>query len=302
MNPIKISVIVPHRNAVRLVPTLFASIPVDPRIEIILVDNSPARITKDDIITKHDYTLLYSDPARGAGGARNVGIENANGEWLIFADADDFFAEKAFSLFLAKTDSHADIIYTGMGGVFLDTGEHSDRGDGYARLVKSYLVGEKTEKDLRLGFPSPCCKMIKSQFVKCIGVRFDEICAGNDIYFSTVCGLLANKIEAVDQVTYIATVSRGTLTQRRDFDVIKARLFSKLHCNEFLKKQGLPKRQHSVMFELIYSLKFGIKEFCECIRMVIDFNQNPFIGYKHWLKGVHIVANTSKSNKKYITQ
>ena len=258
------SVIIPHCNSVRFLPKLFSSIPTDGKIEVLLVDNSPEPITVQqvrEVGVMRDFTLLFSEPVRGAGGARNVGIEKAQGKWLIFADADDYFAEGAFDVFFSKVDSDAEIIYTGMGGIYLDTGEKADRGDIYINLVRDYLCEKKSEDDLRLGFASPCCKMISHDLVERHNLRYDEIRAGNDIYFSLTSGFYATKVEAVDFISYIATVSKGTLTKRRDYEVIKARLYSKLHCNQFLKGHGYSQRQHSVMFALNAARNYGVKAF-----------------------------------------
>lgn len=297
-----ISVIIPHRDSIKFLPTLISSIPIDDRIEIIIVDNSPQRISVNDIPVEREFKLLYSSPSRGAGGARNVGIENAQGKWLIFADADDYFTNEAFECFISLIDSDAEVVYTCMGGVYMDTGEPADRGDVYTRLVKGYLSGVYTEEDLRLGFPSPCCKMVSHDLVRRNTIKYDEIRAGNDIYFSTVSGKLARQILAIDVITYIATVSHGTLTQRRDYEVIKARLYSKLHCNQFLKQHGHYSRQHSIMYELLQSLRFGPTKIIKFLKMVYAFGQNPFIGYKRWLKGILVVRNISKNNRKYITK
>lgn len=278
------SVIIPQRNSVSTLPRLFASIPERDDIEIIVVDNTPTPITKEEIDIDREYQLLWSAPERHAGGARNVGIENAHGKWLLFADADDYYADGAFDVFFSKVESDAEIVYTGMGGIYPDTGERSDRGDGYTKIVRSFLSGERTEDDIRLGFASPCCKMVSRELVERHNLRYDEIRAGNDIYFSLTSGFYATKIEAVDCVSYIATVSRGSLTKRRDYEVIKARLYSKLHCNKFLRKHGHSNRQHSVMFALYESRHYGIKAFFEFCGMIIKFRQNPLIGCGNWLK------------------
>lgn len=99
------SVIIPQRNSIQTLPRLFDSIPVSDRIEIIVVDNTPTPVTKEEIGIDREYKLLWSEPSRHAGGARNVGMEAAKGKWLIFADADDYFTERAFSLFESKIDS-----------------------------------------------------------------------------------------------------------------------------------------------------------------------------------------------------
>ena len=296
------SVIIPHRNSVQFLPKLFSSIPVSDKIEIIIVDNSPTPIKKDDIAIDRDYTLMYSNPTRGAGGARNVGIDNAHGKWLLFLDADDYYADGAFDVFYSKFDSSAEIVYTGMGGIYLDTGKPSDRGDYYINLVRDFLSGNKSEDDLRLGFASPCCKMVSHDLVKRHNLRYDEIRAGNDIYFSTLTGFYAKEIEAIDFVSYIATVSQGSLTQRRDYEVIKARLYSILHCNQFLKSVGKQKYQHSVMFAVAESRNYGIVACLEFIGMIIKFRQNPFIHCSRWFNTFLRNRKADKQNSKYITR
>lgn len=304
-NDILFSVIIPHRNSLHFLPKLISSIPDDKRVQVLLVDNSPEPVTKQQLADAgiaRTIELLYSDPSRGAGGARNVGIDNANGKWLIFADADDYFSDKAFDTFFSFADSKAELVYTCMGGIYLDTGEHSDRGDGYTNLVRGYLNGTKTEMDLRLGFASPCCKMVSHDLVKRHNLRYDEIRAGNDIYFSTLSGFYAKGIEAVDFVSYIATVSRGSLTQRRDYEVIKARLYSILHCNQFLKSVGKQKYQHSVMFAVAESRNYGIVACLEFIGMIIKFRQNPFIHCSRWFNTFLRNRKADKQNSKYITR
>lgn len=297
-----ISVIIPQRNSIETLPRLFASIPEDERIEIIVVDNTPMPITKEQIGINRDYKLAWSAPERHAGGARNVGIENANGEWLLFADADDYYSEGAFDVFLSRIHSDAEIVYTGMEGIYLDTGETSDRGDCYTNLVKGYLNGTCTESDLRFGFASPCCKMVRRSLIDRHSLRFDEIRAGNDIYFSLTSGYYAQKVEAVDFVSYIATVSKGSLTKRRDYEVIKSRLYSKLHCNQFLKQHGYSERQHSVMFAIAESRHFGMKSFFEFVGMIRKFGQNPFIGYRNWSSTFRRKINNDKKDARYLVR
>lgn len=294
---ILISVIVPQRNSISTLPRLFASIPERDDIEIIVVDNTPTPITKGDVGIDREYQLLWSAPERHAGGARNVGIENAHGKWLLFADADDYYADGAFDVFLSKVDSDAEIIYTGMGGIYTDTGERSDRGDKYSTLVHNYLKGSITENDLKFGFVSPCCKMVKSELVERHQLLFDEIRASNDIYFSITSGYYAKKVEAVDYVSYIATVSKGSLTKRRDYDVIKARLFAALHCNQFFKEHGLAQKQKSVRPYLFEARHFGIKKIVEFCWMIIKFRQNPFVNCGPLIKTLTREISEKKDDK-----
>lgn len=297
------SVIVPTwRGAIKYLPRLFESIPDKEGIEIIVVDNSKEPVSRDEILSQREITLLHSEPERHAGGSRNDGIIAAHGKWLLFADADDFYSENAFDIYYSKIDTDAEIVYTGMGGIYEDTGEPSDRGDYYARIVHEFCTGMIDEYALRLSFASPCCKMVSHELVDREGLKYDEIRAGNDIYFSLTSGYLAQKITAVDAVTYIASVNRGSLTKRRDYEVIKARLYSKLHCNQFLNEHGHTGRQQSVMFALAESRHYGIKAMLEFVKMIVKFRQNPFVGWRNWIGTAKRNSKVDKRESKYIVK
>jgi len=214
------SIIIPQRNSLSTLSKLFSSIPDSANIEIILVDNSPIPIKKEDVGINRDYTLLWSPPDRYAGGARNIGIEKAKGRWLIFADADDYFSDTAFCTFNRYKDSDAELICFSCDGIYTDTGEHSDRGDRYTNLVQGYLKGQRSEMQLRLCFPVPWAKMVSKKLVDRMKIRYDEVVASNDEFFSLLSGYYAKKIEAVDEVVYVVTVSKGSLTRRMDKNAI----------------------------------------------------------------------------------
>lgn len=293
------SVIIPHRNSVQHIPKLLSTIPDSDRIEIIIVDNSLQPITKADIGVDRNYHLLYSSPNRGAGGARNVGIDNANGKWLLFLDADDYLTEEAFDVFYSKYDTDADIVYSCMTGIYLDTGKYADRVEKYAKLVTDYINNDICENDLKYRFLPPWGKMINHDLVKEHHIKFDEIIASNDIQFSLLCGYYATKIDAIDKITFIITVSKGSLTQRRDYDVIFSRFCAYLKFNRFLKQHNLSNYQMSVTYFLISSYRFGCRKLLLFSKKMIEYRQNPFIGYRNW--GSTFLSLLFRKEKKYKT-
>ncbi len=272
------SVIIPQRNSIHTLPRLFASIPDSDRVEIIVVDNTPEPISKEDIGIDREYQLLWSEPQRHAGGARNVGIENAHGKWLLFADADDYYTKEAFNTFYSKIDTDADIVYTGMGGIYEDTGEPAGRGDVYSKLVKDYLDGSIDEYEIRYHFHSPCCKMVRNAMVKEHNIRYSEVVAGNDAFFSMVSGFYANKIEAVDMISYIATVSSHSLTKRKDYNAYRSRFEEDLKINSFMREHGIKKHQYKVLGTILRAKKYGIGKVIELLRLSVAYKQNIFAG------------------------
>ena len=298
---IDFTVIIPHRDSIGTLQRLFDSIPVSDKIEVILIDNSSTPVTHEDIGIKRNYTLLYSEPSRGAGGARNVGIENAHGKWLLFADADDFFTEDAFETFYSQFHSDAELIYFCIDGIYLDTGEHSDRGDGYTQLVRDFLSGKISEMDIRLSFPSPYAKMVRHELVKRHQIRYDEVPVNNDDYFSLLSGYYAQKIGAVNKIVYIVTVSKGSLTKRRDFNAIQSSFLVILRHNQFLRQHHLSQYQKSVMLSFYYVRHFGIKKIFEFIKLLIKFKQNPLIGCQRWFKTYTLYKKKQDREKKFET-
>ena len=189
-----------------------------------------------------------------------------------------------------------------MGGIYADTGEPSDRGDRYTQLVHDYCQGNISELDIRFGFPSPCCKMVSHELVDRYSLRYDEIRASNDMFFSLTCGYYAKKIIAVEKISYIATINKGSLTQRLDFEVTKARLYGTLHCNQFLKQHGHSKYQGSVMLKFYEARRYSLVQQMELIKMLFKFRQNPFVGWKGWCKSLILTIKSEKKDEKYIVR
>lgn len=294
------SLIIPQRNSIDTLPRLFNSVPEREDIEILLVDNSPEPITKELVGIERDYQLLWSSPTRFAGGARNEGMDHAQGKWLIFSDADDYFASGAFDIFEQYKDSDADVIYFCADGVYPETGERSEQADLYTQLVQNYLKDPSKEWGLRLSFHVPWAKMIRRSFVEENHIRFDEVVANNDDFFSLVSGYYAKKIEAVDKVVYLYVVSQGSLMRRRSLDVMRTRYEVILRCNQFKRQHGLRKYQGSVMYFLAESRHYGVKAMWNFFTLLLKYKQNPFIGIKNWSKTAKRVREKEKKDAAFI--
>lgn len=299
-NPIY-SIIIPQRNSLHTLSRLFASIPERDDIEILLIDNTPTPVTKEEIGIDREYFLLWSAPQRHAGGARNEGIVSAKGDWLIFSDADDYFTDDAFEIFDLKKNSDSDIIYFCAHGVYPETREKSNQADLYTNLVQEFLAVPAKETSLRLSFHVPWAKMVKRSFVDKQHIRFDEVIANNDDYFALLAGYYAKKVEAVDKPVYYYAVSTGSIMRRRSIEVMKTRLEVILRCNKFKKEHGLGKYQGSVSYFFAEARKSGFKTMMEFLRLLIIYRQNPFIGWRNWLGTAQRIKAKEQKDKKYTT-
>ena len=117
---IQLSVIIPHFNSEFELEKLLCTIPNEDWIEIIVIDDN----SKNDILElekKFDSVLFLKleKEKKGAGAARNKGLKYSKGEYLIFADSDDYFLNEAFSLLKKYLKQNFDIVFLSFGSLVL---------------------------------------------------------------------------------------------------------------------------------------------------------------------------------------
>ncbi len=279
------SIIIPHRNCINLLKRAVSSIPEREDIEILIIDNSIDKLPEDLFVNSRlNVNIFYSNPTKGAGAARNVGLDHASGKWLLFLDADDYFEDIAFDVFNKFRNASEELIYFKMESCYSDSGAPANRGDCYTKMVEAYLNNESnSEENIRLGYASPCAKMVSRELVERHHIRFDEVPASNDMMCSMLIGYYANAIICYDAIVYCATVTRGSLTRTRSLENQEARFEVNLRYNAFMKAKGL-KRRHSIMYFLLTSWRFGVKAHIRFWKKCIHYRNNPFYGYSNWWK------------------
>lgn len=118
----KVSVIIPCHNAVKWLPKCFLSLASQtigiPNTELIFVDDASedegatwAMLQEFEKAYPENIMILHLEENMRQGGARNIALQYATGEYLAFVDADDFVSED----FLEKTykkakETNADIV------------------------------------------------------------------------------------------------------------------------------------------------------------------------------------------------
>jgi glycosyltransferase involved in cell wall biosynthesis len=123
----EVSVIIPVYNAEKYVREAVESALAQPETgEVILIeDGSPdnAIAVCRELEKEHSKVKLFQHPNgenRGAGASRNLGIKNANCEFIAFLDADDFYLRDRFTVpkHLFAQDSKIDGVYEAVGTYF----------------------------------------------------------------------------------------------------------------------------------------------------------------------------------------
>lgn len=214
MRHINYSIIIPHKNSTELLQYCLNSIPVRDDVQVIVVDdNSDADKVDFNNFPKWrgtNYEYYLTKEGKGAGYARNVGLEHAKGKWVIFSDADDYFLPSFDNILNENQTSNADITFYRPQAVMLnDHNMRSNRADGYNYLIDETIKTNNTCL-ISLMWMSPCSKIIRRDIVN--GIKFEEIRYSNDNVFSVTIACNATNIEVKEESFYMITQSDNSLT------------------------------------------------------------------------------------------
>lgn len=208
---VKISVIVPVYNAEMYLGQCMESIvgqSLDD-IEIICVDDGSTD-TSPDILRQYEKAdsriRIFSQENKGAGASRNLGLEHITGEYVYFADSDDYLELDALEeLYEVACEKSVDFVMLKVKNFYEATGEIID--DDYYSMpylkervgsdVFSYSDVSKMALDLCVCPPG---SFFRSEFVK--DIRFPEGLHFEDNVFFTHALFKANRICFHDRFLY----------------------------------------------------------------------------------------------------
>lgn len=283
------SVIIPHYNSPKLLQRCLASIPEREDIQVIIVDDcsDPQKVDFDHLPGRErSYTEIYRTAQGGsAGGARNVGLAHAKGEWLLFADADDFYTSQAWALFDKNLSSGADIIYFGITSVDTDTMVPTNRYKTYDQFVQAY-ASDKTEENaqrLRYRHDVPWGKMIRHSLVRDNNIIFGETRYCNDTLFSCRCALSAKYVSVEPQAAYCVTDTQNSLTKQLSPEAASIRFQVLCEKNQMLIDHHITDYPTPFIFYLRQVLTSSPRYFCKMLVTAMHFPQPVLLDIKRWL-------------------
>lgn len=193
MNELKVSIIVPAYNAEKYIKCCLNSLISQETIysyEIIVVNDGSTDGTLE--LLKHvecDKLRIIDKPNNGISSARNAGVTNALGEYLIFCDADDYMDVKALQRLVEKAEqTNADVVE----GTFRYISESGHPG---------HIVQHKDAKSKFVNtFGVPWGKCIRKSLFQ--GICFPDGYWFEDSIIHQIVLPRANKIEWIEDVVY----------------------------------------------------------------------------------------------------
>lgn len=231
------SFIIPHKNTPSLLARCVNSIPQRDDIEIIVIDDN-SDVDKKPRLTRPDVRIIYidSEQSKGAGRARNYGLKEAIGKWLLFPDADDYYVDNFLDILDKHKEEDSDVLYFNAS----ESPEYEIRLRKYKNTLMSYDGTRSRMERLKfLGLNAPWVKMVRKSMIDKYNIRFEEIMHGNDMFFTYQIGYFAKSINVELNPVYFYYCNPNSLTNEKNSvskDIISLQHF--FQTNEFRKFIG----------------------------------------------------------------
>ena len=194
--------------------------------ELIMVDDGSTDDSVQIIETYQEKDArihLIRQNHKGAGSARNIGLSQVKGQYIIFLDSDDWFNEDFFKIMLDRiTKDQSDVAVCEFFVYNQQTGEKqisSIAETGNRKIEKTDLVFD-------LFTPNTWVKVYRTAFLKENHLLFQEIPSCNDWSFAFASLACANRISVIREplVYYRTQISHSISSYRykRTKDIVQA--------------------------------------------------------------------------------
>lgn len=260
MDNIKVSVIVPVYNASQYISKTLNSIIAQDfdSYEIIVIDDGSTdnslEIIKDTLNQCNVSNKVIHQENAGVSLARNVGIDESKGEYLVFIDADDYVSENHLSsLYNGKTDFSLTLYAKKQGDKLTNLDSYSQDLISTQEFIEMELNMQITFNFFQL--------MYKSDIIKNNNIRFTPgIVYGEDTEFAHKALNYGDTIAINNEVTYYYvqhSQSAINTTEYRRFDIVE--IFENIA--EFYRKNGKKEFADLIVTSRIPKAIFGNMNF-----------------------------------------
>lgn len=238
-NQINFSILIPHKNRPELLKRAIHSVPQRDDVQIIVVDdNSDPQIVDFNqfpCISEPHVEVYFTKEGKGAGYARNIGLQYVRGKWLLCLDSDDYFTKEISSLMNLVADREEDVIFFETTAVCEPSMKPSSRGELNNEMVERALyTGDYSEL---MVLSHDALKFYRMDFIRENKIRFHEVRWGNDVWFTAQVAYYAKRYWASDIKGYCITESDNSLIKCSSVESTVCRLEEESRATQLQRKR-----------------------------------------------------------------
>ena len=219
-----ISIIIPNYNGEKYILRCLDSIVKQKykNIEIIIVDDGSTDNSVNMIKKyKEDNNLknmsLICQNNLNAAIARNEGIKNATGDYVIFIDSDDILKENILNdIFMNIVNKSYDLIIGNYD--IIDTNEHIIDQKQFFYEKKEYNKNEIYDNLLKIN-PVPSNKIYNLRIIKKYNIFWGNVKIGQDLNFYLKFLLKCQSVISIPNTMYKYRIVNGSMSRKYNFNI-----------------------------------------------------------------------------------
>lgn len=290
-NRILLSIIIPIYNVENYLGKCLNSIVQDPalgdgKVEVILIDDGStdsSGFIADRYAEEYSYMKVIHSKNAGVAAARNLGMDNASGEWLYFVDSDDWLADHGISTICCRIRRHGN-----MDMILFDAYKnYDDRVTAWEHFDSDRIINKQDEiralqREVlyfhKTPLAAPWDKVYRRAFLEGNQIRFQEkLKVLDDMIFNLeVFGALKEAAYCMDKIYHYSytpdSVTNSYKPDRVEQDV-KVWNYLEQYMNASFAKEEWSKEDKEMLRQAYFSRV--IKSFAICCRLCFFCKENP---------------------------
>lgn len=273
-----VSVIVPAYNAEIYIERCVKSVLSQscPLFELIIVNDGSTDQTANickDLCGSYDNCYILEQNNSGVSAARNKGLSQAKGEWIVFLDSDDYL-EPGYVEMVEKhsSENNVDFLLFNFTTIGREQKPQSEQEYIYTSnlLLIDGLMRYDTEAFRSTSLNSPWAKAYRAEVIRGAHLYFDDkITMGEDMLFNLSYYMLVRKFIYVDRHLYNYQFSKDSLTRKFDANLVEIDRVFHEKMSKILEEHGLLEKYRPQIEA------FLLDGYLSCLKRCLFHPENP---------------------------
>lgn len=244
---LKYSVIIPVYNAESTLDRCLNSLvcQLNENIEIILIDDGS---TDDSYSICQSYASRYPNISvikqmnGGVSKARNHGLDEAKGDYILFVDSDDYVAANYFEAISTELDKTKCDMYQFSYTIISSKGEHTRTFKPLVDSSRELLIPDIIKAMCNKRINQPWAKVYKRSLIETNNIRFAEGASiAEDREFNIRYSLYINSYCASDTaVYYVDRRNENSLSRKKQMNAEKQAMITHRYFEESIENAPIP--------------------------------------------------------------